>query len=100
MKLARRDDALLGRHDVAQDSLDLKPVSGPGYTAPRWATRAELLQIHERCVADGQQALRKAEDSRLLLPWRLLVGGKVVSERLNDVPVPSVYGPSADDKIF
>jgi uncharacterized damage-inducible protein DinB len=110
---------------VAQDSLDLKPTSGPGYTAPKWTTRAELLQIHERCVADGQEALRKAEDSHLLLPWRLLVAGKVVSEdprhvviadtfnhlahhrgqltvylRLNDIPVPSVYGPSADDKTF
>jgi uncharacterized damage-inducible protein DinB len=59
-------------------------------------------------------------------PWRLLFGGQVVSEeprhlmlrggvfnhlahhrgqltvylRLNDVPVPAIYGPSADDGSF
>jgi uncharacterized damage-inducible protein DinB len=58
-------------------------------------------------------------------PWRLLVSGKVVSEeprhvvirdvfghlahhrgqltvylRLNNVPVPAIYGPSADDASF
>ena len=58
-------------------------------------------------------------------PWRLLVSGHVVSEdlrhvvlrdtfmhlahhrgqltvylRLNDVPVPAIYGPSADDSRF
>ena len=110
---------------VTQDALDLKPTSGPGYTPPGWTTRAELLQVHDRCVADGHEALSKADDGHLLLPWRLLVGGKVVSEdprhvviadtfnhlahhrgqltvylRLNGIPVPSVYGPSADDKTF
>jgi uncharacterized damage-inducible protein DinB len=58
-------------------------------------------------------------------PWRLLVSGRVVNEearhvvlrdtfthlahhrgqltvylRLNDVPVPAIYGPSADDARF
>lgn len=110
---------------VAQDSLDLKPASGRGYQPPTWTTRAELIQIHEKSVADGREALRQTDDSHLLLPWRLLVSGKTVSEdprhvviadtfnhlahhrgqltvylRLNGVPVPSVYGPSADDKPF
>ncbi len=112
-------------HDGHTGALDLKPTSGPGYTPPGWTTRAELLQVHERCVADGHEALSKADDGHLLLPWRLLAGGKVVSEdprhvviadtfnhlahhrgqltvylRLNGIPVPSVYGPSADDKTF
>ncbi len=111
--------------EVAQDSLDLKPASGGGYKAPTWTTTADLLQIHEHSVGDGRAALRKADEEHLLRPWRLLVGGNVVSEdprhvviadtfnhlahhrgqltvylRLNGVAVPSVYGPSADEKTF
>ncbi len=110
---------------VARDDLDLNPPGGGGYKAPSWSTQAELLQIHERSVAEGRDALRSASEEHLLKPWRLLVAGRVVSEdpryvvladtfthlahhrgqltvylRLNGVPVPSVYGPTADDKTF
>ena len=64
-------------------------------------------------------------DAHLATPWKLLVGGRVVMEkprydviadtfthlahhrgqltvylRLNGAPVPSIYGPSADDRRF
>ena len=110
---------------VAQDELDLNPPGGGGYKAPSWSTNAELLQVHERSVAEGRDALGSASEDQLLKPWRLLVAGRTVAEnprhvvladtfthlahhrgqltvylRLNGVPVPSVYGPTADDKTF
>jgi uncharacterized damage-inducible protein DinB len=110
---------------VLQDELDLKPPSGSGYKPPPTDTAAKLLAAHEESVAKGLEALRKTTDAHLGTPWKLLVGGKVVMEtpryqviadtfthlahhrgqltvylRLNDVPVPSIYGPSADDARF
>src|SRR5512139_287757 len=110
---------------VAQDELDLNPPGGGGYRPPSWSSSAELLQVHERSVTEGRDALREVSEEHLLLPWRLLVGGRVVSEnpryvvladtfthlahhrgqltvylRLNGVGVPSIYGPTADDKTF
>ncbi len=72
-----------------------------------------------------RRALARTTDDHLQKPWRLLVAGRVVSEepryvvlrdtfmhlshhrgqltvylRLNDVPVPAIYGPSADEARF
>jgi uncharacterized damage-inducible protein DinB len=110
---------------VSQDELDLNPPGGSGYKPAAWSTTAELLQVHDRSVADGRKALEGTTEEHLLKPWRLLVAGKVVSEnprhvviedvfthlahhrgqltvylRLCGLPVPSIYGPSADDKSF
>jgi uncharacterized damage-inducible protein DinB len=110
---------------VQQDELDLNPPGGSGYRPPAWTTNAELRQVHERAVAEGREALHATSDEHLSRPWRLLVGGRVVQEqprhvvlgdtfthlahhrgqltvylRLNGVPVPSIYGPSADDRTF
>ena len=88
-------------------------------------TVAELVQALEQGAADARQALTSTSDEHLMKPWRLLVSGKVVSEeprhvvirdvfthlahhrgqltvylRLNNVPVPAIYGPSADDATF
>ena len=90
-----------------------------------WRTTAELLAQHEETVEAARRALASTTDEHLKTPWRLLVGGNVVMEqpryvviedtfchlahhrgqltvylRLNDVPVPSIYGPTADEKTF
>ncbi len=110
---------------VKQDSLELNPPGGGGWKPATWTTRGELSQLHERAVADARDALRQASDDQLLQPWKLLVAGRTVSEdprhvvladtfthlahhrgqlsvylRLSGVKVPSIYGPSADDKSF
>jgi hypothetical protein len=110
---------------VLQDELDLNPPGGGGYRPPATDTTARLLAAHDDSFAKALDALRKTSDAHLATPWKLLVAGNVVLEqprhvviadtfthlahhrgqltvylRLNGAPVPSVYGPSADDKRF
>jgi uncharacterized damage-inducible protein DinB len=110
---------------ILQDELDLSPVGGKPYRPAPPSSTAELLQTLDESVAKGRQALRGTSDDYLLTPWKLLVAGRVVMEqprhvviedtfthlahhrgqltvylRLNGAPVPSLYGPSADDKTF
>ena len=110
---------------VLQDELDLNPPNGPAYKPPATDTKAQLLKVHEDSVKQGLAALRGTTDEHLATPWKLLVGGRVVMEkpryeviadtfthlahhrgqltvylRLNEAPVPSIYGPSADDNRF
>ncbi|HEV7669075.1 MAG TPA: DinB family protein [Thermoanaerobaculia bacterium] len=109
---------------ITQDELDLNPPGGAKRpAAPN--TNQELLAALEDSVAKAREALSGTNDEHLLTPWKLLVAGKVVMEqpryvaitdtfthlahhrgqltvylRLNDVPVPSIYGPTADDPGF
>jgi uncharacterized damage-inducible protein DinB len=110
---------------IEQDELDLNPPGGSPYRPSPSPTTRELLQAHEQSVAKALAALPRTTDEHLMTPWRLLVAAKVVDEspryiviadtfthlahhrgqltvylRLNGAPVPSVYGPSADDKHF
>ena len=110
---------------IKQDELDLYPKAGKPNTPRVMSTRRELLQALDESVAKGREALAGTNDDFLRTPWRLLVGGKVVMEaprhvvledtfthlahhrgqltvylRLNEMTVPSVYGPSADDQRF
>jgi uncharacterized damage-inducible protein DinB len=110
---------------VTQDALDLNPPGGSPNRPAAPSTTAGLLQALEESVAKAREALRGTTDDHLLTTWRLEVGGKTVMEspryvvigdtfshlahhrgqltvylRLNDVPVPAIYGPSADDRSF
>jgi uncharacterized damage-inducible protein DinB len=109
---------------VAEEELDLSPPGGSS-RPPAWTLRSELLEAHDRSVARAREVLQETSDAHLLLPWRLLVSGQVVMEqprhvviadtfchlahhrgqlsvylRLNGVPVPSLYGPTADEPTF
>ena len=110
---------------VNQDDLDLNPPGGGKFEQKPLRTPAELVKALDEAAAQGRKALEGASEEQLQKPWRLLVSGNVVSEqpryvvirdtfshlahhraqlgvylRLNDVPVPAVYGPSADDAHF
>ncbi len=109
---------------IDQDELD---VTSAGENQTRtWSSNAELLQAFDQALERARKALAAATDEHLMTTWRLLAGGHVVSEqpryvairdgafnhlahhrgqltvylRLNDVPVPSLYGPTADEKGF
>jgi uncharacterized damage-inducible protein DinB len=106
-----------------RDSLDIAPP-GPAPTPPRPAdSTQELLDRFDAKVQAARAALAGATDDDLQKPWTLLSGGKPVFTmprgtvfrsfvmshmihhrahlglylRLNDVAVPGVYGPSADE---
>jgi len=109
---------------IKQDELDL---SAPGeYGTQSTGTNRELLEAFEGALDKAREALATATDEHLMTPWRLLVQGQVVMEqpryvairdsafnhlahhrgqltvylRLNDIPVPSLYGPTADEAGF
>jgi uncharacterized damage-inducible protein DinB len=110
---------------VKQDDLDLNPAGGSNVSQRPLRTSAELVQAHDEGIAEAREALAGTTDAHLMSTWRLLVSGRVVSEdprhvvirdtlmhlshhrgqltvylRLNDIPVPAIYGPSADDARF
>jgi len=103
---------------IENDHLDLAAGGG----GPSASTGAERLALFDKSVTDARRALSSTSDERLMQPWQLRVGGKVVDEkpryimiadtfshlahhrgqltvylRLNDQPVPSIYGPTADE---
>jgi uncharacterized damage-inducible protein DinB len=107
---------------INKDELDLATQEKP---RPLRTSR-ELVDALDQGLAEAREALANTTDEHLMTPWRMLVGGKVVSEqprhlalrfgvfnhlahhrgqltvylRLNDAQVPSIYGPSADDGSF
>jgi uncharacterized damage-inducible protein DinB len=97
----------------------------PADWKPHVATsKAQLLSFFDENVAKGRAALGQLSDDELQQPWSLIFGGHKaftlpkgvvirnvvmnhvihhrgqlgVYYRLNDVAVPGMYGPSADDK--
>jgi len=89
-------------------------------------TNRELVASFDEAVDAARKALQGTTDEHLQKHWRMLVGGQVVSDspryvsirdavfthlghhrgqltvylRLNDALVPSIYGPSADERGF
>src|SRR3954470_12556802 len=112
---------------IDRDEFDVNPPAGSASSsfARQFRTNKELVTSLDEAVAAARAALQGTTDEHLMKPWRLLAGGKVVAEhprhimlrdsinhlahhrgqltvylRLNDVPVPSIYGPTADDASF
>ena len=109
---------------IQQDSLDLAPGGVPVGPAPPAGSRTEILDTFDKNVAAARAAISGASDQHLLQPWSLLSAGKTIFSmprlavlrsfvmnhmihhraqlgvylRLNDVPVPAIYGPSADEQ--
>jgi uncharacterized damage-inducible protein DinB len=93
------------------------------YKAAVVTNRAEVLEAFDRNVAAAREAIAGATDDHLRQPWHLIYkekklfdapraaglrgmamnhivhhrGQLTVYLRLNDVMVPSIYGPSADE---
>ena len=110
---------------IERDELDLNPVGGAPQPRLTWESAADLQRMHDEAVAGARKALGATTEAHLTTPWKLLVAGNVVLSqprniviadtfthlahhrgqltvymRLNDSKVPSVYGPSADDRAF
>ncbi len=113
-------------YTIEKESLDLAPNGVPTPPMQAVKSRQELLAMFDKNVAAARAAIAGASDSELMKPWSLLHNGKTlltlpkiavlrsfvmnhgihhraqlgVYLRLNDVPVPAVYGPSADEGMF
>ena len=112
-----------GTLTVNQDQLDMNPGGKPMEPPPAPASTAELVATFDRTSAEARAAIAAASDAELMKPWTLLSNGTVLFSlpkvavlrsfvmnhlihhraqlgvylRINDVPVPSLYGPSADE---
>ncbi len=111
-------------YTLEQDSIDLDPPGGAPPPQPEAKSRAELLEKFDRSVSQARAAIAGVSDQRMLESWSLLKRGQnlltlpraavlrsfvmnhsihhraqlTVYLRLNDVPVPALYGPSADEQ--
>jgi uncharacterized damage-inducible protein DinB len=111
--------AYWGEVTLSQPGIDLGG-QGPGEMAK---SRSELLAKFDKNVAATRAALAGKSDPELMTPWSLKSSGHTIFTmpkavvwrsfvmnnvihhraqlsvylRLNDVPVPSMYGPSADE---
>lgn len=106
---------------IEHDAFDIS--TSEGLEGQPFQTVPELLQRFDRHVSHARALLSTCTDADLLTPWTLLRDGQAlftvpklsvfkmfllnhlihhrgqlsVYLRLLDVPVPSLYGPSADD---
>ena len=106
-----------------RDEMDLAPPGEPEYRLELKRSREEVLAAFDKNVASARAALETATDENwqgkwsllnrakpiFTLPRRAVVRGFILSHsihhraqlgvylRLLDVPVPSIYGPSADE---
>ena len=106
------------------DAFDYAPPGAPPYQPPTFASNKEMLEAFDKSVAEARAALVAADDSKLLAPWTLMAGGKDIMTmprvtvirsfvmnhtihhraqlgvylRLNDIAVPGMYGPTADEQ--
>jgi uncharacterized damage-inducible protein DinB len=104
---------------VGQDSFDVSNAPPPADLK----SLQEMLTTFDKNTASARKAIAGASDEQLMKPWSLLSKGKTIFTlpriavlrsfilshtihhraqlgvylRLNDVPVPSIYGPSADE---
>ena len=110
---------------VNQDELDVAPKNGKKPDRFQPNASAEFIEALDKSVAEATAALKGTTEKHLLTHWKLLAGGKVMSDvprhemlrdtinhwahhrgqmtvylRLMGAQVPALYGPSADDKRF
>jgi uncharacterized damage-inducible protein DinB len=109
-----------------RDELDVAPPGSPPYRLEEAKSTAELLEAFDKNVAAARAALEAATDENWQGKWTLLMTEKPIFTlprtavmrgfvmnhlihhraqlgvylRLLDVPVPSIYGPSADEGSF
>lgn len=108
---------------ISHGELDVEPEAGRPYQSPKEESTAAIVALFDRNVAQAKGLLQKVDDATLHAPWRLLRQGEEIMTmprlavlrtwvlnhtihhrahlcvylRVNDVPVPGLYGPSADE---
>ena len=104
-------------------TLDLTPATGEGFKAYFAKSRSELLETFDKNAAEAREAIAGASDEHLHVIWSLIFKGHTVLQmprvavlrsvvmnhlihrraqlgvylRLNNIAIPGMYGPSADE---
>lgn len=113
-----------GSATIRLTGLDLDSPAAAIYTPPRFETTTALVETFDANVREAREAIAGASDADLSVDWTLIAGGRTVFSmprvaslrtfvmnhhihhrgqlslylRLLDVPLPSIYGPTADEK--
>jgi uncharacterized damage-inducible protein DinB len=108
---------------LGQDEFDMRPSGGAAYPAYVMASRKEALEKFDADVEKARAALASTSDEAMMGTWTLKNEGQTVMAiprvavmrsfvmnhmvhhraqlgvylRMNEVAVPSIYGPSADE---
>lgn len=108
---------------LESESLDVMP-GGAAMPVREFHSREEILALFDQAVASARADIARASDSVWTAEWTLLANGRTIFTqprlaviqnsvihhsihhraqlgvylRLNDVAVPALYGPSADER--
>lgn len=108
---------------IEREEVDIRPPGGGSAASLTAKSRQEALEAFDANVKAARTAIAGASDEHLMKPWTLLAGGQKIFTlprmdvlrsmvmnhmihhraqlgvylRLNNVPVPAIYGPSADE---
>jgi uncharacterized damage-inducible protein DinB len=108
---------------IQESSFDMEPAGEEPIREEPIESVENALEMFDANVAGAREAIANASDQELMATWSLLKGGEeilampriavlrsfilnhmvhhrgqlTVYLRLNDVPVPALYGPSADE---
>ena len=107
---------------LKQTEMDVNPPGGPAHAAPTFNSTAATLKAFDESVKAARAALASTSDGEMMVSWTLKNGGKEIFSmprvavlrsfvlnhlihhrgqlsvylRQQDVPLPSIYGPTAD----
>ena len=107
---------------LKETQFDTNPPDGPPYATRAFESVAKMLAAYDEGVAAARAMLVSATDAELMVPWTLKMAGKTVFSmprvavfrsfimnhaihhrgqlsvylRMCGVPLPSIYGPTAD----
>jgi uncharacterized damage-inducible protein DinB len=109
---------------LTKDEWDIHPKGGEPYRTTIRTSRQEILDEFDKNVATAKKLIAKAPDEEFAKTWSLLAQGETLIKlpklavirtwvlnhsihhrghlcvyyRLNEIPVPALYGPSADEQ--
>lgn len=114
-----------GGMTMSQTELDMNPPGGPAFKLPPFETTQGAVAAFDEHVAAARAAIAAASDQDFMVPWTLKNAGETIFTmprvavlrtfvvnhiihhrgqlsvylRLRNVPIPSIYGPSADEPV-
>lgn len=110
-------------YTLKETEFDVSPVGGAPLVEKKWTSRADALAELDAGAAEARNAIAASSDGEMMVPWCLKAAGQTIFTmpraavlrsfvlshiihhrgqlsvylRLNDVAVPPIYGPSADE---